>query len=104
MLISPSMLRKKRFWLGVLVSVALLGVLFYQTDREGIAQALASAQYIYLVPALALFFCGVALRAARWYFLLRSIKPIPLTQLFSVVVIGYTANDLLPARIGELVR
>ncbi len=98
------MLRRKRFWLGILVSAALVGVLFYQTDREGMTNALASAQYVYLVPALALFFCGVALRAARWHFLLRSIKPVPLTRLFTVVVIGYTANDLLPARIGELVR
>ncbi|HEY6040863.1 MAG TPA: lysylphosphatidylglycerol synthase transmembrane domain-containing protein [Anaerolineae bacterium] len=97
-------LRQKRFWLGILVSLVLVVLFFGQTDSAGMLKALASAQYIYLLPALVLFFCGVFLRAARWYFLLRTIKPVPLARLFNIVVIGYTANDLLPFRIGELVR
>jgi uncharacterized protein (TIRG00374 family) len=98
------MLRQKRFWLGILVSLVLIVVFFEQTDSAGMVSALASAQYIYLLPALALFFCGVLLRAARWHFLLRAIKPVSLMRLFNIVVIGYTANDLLPFRIGEVVR
>jgi uncharacterized protein (TIRG00374 family) len=98
------MLRQKRFWLGFLISLALLAYLFHQTDLVSIGAALSGANYVYLLPALILYFIGVGIRAVRWHFLLRSIKPVSLSVLFPVVVIGYMANDLLPARIGELVR
>jgi uncharacterized protein (TIRG00374 family) len=98
------MLKQKRFWLGLIVSLVLLAFVFYQTDPAKILDSLRQAQYGYLIPALALYFLGVWVRAVRWHFLLRSIKPIPNRALFSTVVIGYMANDILPFRAGELVR
>lgn len=98
------MLRQKRFWLGLIVSLILLVFVFYQTDPSKILDSLSKAQYGYLIPALVLYFVGVWIRAVRWHFLLRSIKPIPSGALFRTVVIGYMANDILPFRAGELVR
>lgn len=98
------MLKQKRFWLGLLISLILVIFVIYQTEPAKIWTALQRAQYIYLLPALALYFIGVGVRAARWHFLLRPIKPIPARALFPPVVIGYMANDILPARMGELVR
>jgi uncharacterized protein (TIRG00374 family) len=98
------MLRQKRFWLGLVVSLILLIYVFGQTDPAKIADSLRQAQYGYLIPALVLYFVGVGVRAVRWHFLLRSIKPISSGSLFRTVVIGYMANDILPARMGELVR
>ncbi len=98
------MFKQKRFWLGAIVSLALLAFVFYQIDPAQLLNALQRAQYGYLLPALALYFVSVGVRAVRWHFLLRSIKPLPMGMLFRTVVIGYMANDLLPARIGELVR
>ncbi|MBI5029461.1 MAG: flippase-like domain-containing protein [Chloroflexi bacterium] len=95
---------QKRFWLGLVISLVLLVFVFYQTDPGKIVQSLQQAQYFYLIPGLALYFVGVAIRAVRWHFLLRSIKPIPNGNLFRTVVIGYMANDILPARMGEIVR
>lgn len=66
--------------------------------------SLDHATYWFLVPALIAYFLGVWLRAIRWHFLLRPVKSITSTRLFPVVVIGYMANDVLPARLGELVR
>jgi len=97
-------MKQKRVWLGVLLSLILLGYIFYQTDPGKIWSSLQQAQYIFLIPALALYFFGVGIRAARWHFLLRDLKPIPIRSLFRTVVIGYAANDLLPARMGEIVR
>jgi hypothetical protein len=99
-----NMFKQKRFWLGLIISLALLVLVFYQTDPGKILQSLQQAQYIYLIPGLALYFAGVGVRAVRWHFLLRSIKPIPNGHLFRTVVIGYMANDILPARMGEIVR
>src|SRR5512141_2871533 len=98
------MFKQKGFWLGLIISVGLLAFVFYQTDPGKIMNALRQAQYVYLLPALGLYFIGVGIRAVRWHFLLRSIKPIPTGSLFRAVVIGYAANDILPARMGELVR
>lgn len=98
------MLKQKRVWLGALISLVLLVFVFYQTDPAKIVSSLRQANYIFLVPALGLYFIGVGIRAARWHFLLRDLKPIPTASLFRTVVIGYAANDILPARMGELVR
>lgn len=98
------MLKQKRFWAGLVVSIALLAFVVYQLNPAKVIESLRQAQYGYLVPALVLYFAGVGIRAVRWHFLLRSIKPISTGSLFRTVVIGYMANDILPARMGELVR
>lgn len=98
------MLTQKRFWIGVLVSVILLAYVFSQTEPARLWDSLSRAQYGYLLPALALYFAGVGVRALRWHFLLRAIKAIPSRTLFATVVIGYMANDILPMRMGEIVR
>lgn len=97
--------KRWRLWLGLVVSVAFLFLALRQVTDFG--QALAAAQranYWYLLPALLVYFLGVWIRSVRWHFLLKPVKAVPVRRLFPVVVIGYMANDILPARIGELVR
>jgi uncharacterized protein (TIRG00374 family) len=98
------MLRNKSLWIGIIISLALLVFAFKDTNFNEIANVFRSVNYIYLIPALVLYFAGVGLRAVRWHFLLRSIKPIAYGRLLQITIIGYMANDLLPFRIGELVR
>jgi glycosyltransferase 2 family protein len=43
-------------------------------------------------------------RAVRWGWLLKGVKPIGVHSLFAATMIGFMANNLLPARLGELVR
>jgi uncharacterized protein (TIRG00374 family) len=69
-----------------------------------VGQALVGARYGLLVPALALYFAGVGVRAVRWRRLLLPVAGLPRGRLSPVVVIGYMANDVLPARLGEVVR
>ena len=66
--------------------------------------ALAHANYLYLAPSIALYFVAVYFRAVRWRYLLSPMKILQVGRLYPVVVIGYMANNLLPARLGELVR
>src|SRR5581483_5627533 len=98
------MLKSKTLWLGIIISLALLTVVFYGTDLRTIGTVLSTANYFYLIPALVLYFIGVGMRAIRWHYLLRSIKSIRLWQLFQVTVMGYMVNDLLPFRICEFAR
>ena len=93
-----------QFLLGLGVSATLLLVLVYQVNLNEVADALGDANYFYVVPAIAIYFVAVYFRAVRWRYLLTPLSVVPVSRLYPVVVIGYMANNLLPARIGELVR
>ncbi len=97
-------LRYWRLWLGLLVSMLFLYLAMRGLDLEALLQALQRASYWYVVPALASYFAGAYVRSVRWGYILNPSHPIPAGRLFPIVVIGYMANDLLPARAGELVR
>jgi len=100
----PSMLRNWRFWLGVVISVFFLALSLRGVKITEAWAALKSANYLYLIPAFVSYFIGVWLRSVRWSVLLRPVKQLSARRLFPVVVIGYMANNVLPARLGELVR
>ena len=95
----------KTFWLGAIVSAAFLAVFVWLfVDFDTIGDVLAQANYLYVVPALAFYFVAVWFRSERWKFLLRPLIGPPKKSIYSVVVIGYMANNLIPVRIGEVVR
>jgi uncharacterized protein (TIRG00374 family) len=98
----------KRRWpifvVGLLVSVGLLWYALRDLHLEEIWAALQGANYWWLLPGVAVYFISVWFRAWRWGFLLRSSKRVPANRLFPVVVIGYMGNDILPFRLGEVLR
>ena len=96
----------KRLWLGLAVTLVFLGLLIVRLwdDREETVDSLADANFVYLVPGIALYFLAVVFRTIRWRFLLSHLKAIPTSRLLPVVVVGYMANNLLPVRLGEVVR
>jgi hypothetical protein len=93
-----------RLWLGLGVSVFFLALMAYNVNLTEIATSLAEANYLYAVPAVVIYFVAVYFRAIRWRFLLSPLASIPVNRLYPVVVIGYMSNNLMPARLGELVR
>jgi uncharacterized protein (TIRG00374 family) len=94
----------RRFWLGIIVTAVFLVVLFWQLDLDELASALAGANYLYVIPAVAVYFGSLYFRSQRWSFLLRPFQLISSRRLYPVVAVGYMANNLLPVRLGELVR
>jgi glycosyltransferase 2 family protein len=151
------MAKKKRVWVGLAVSLACLWLVFRSLDPQALGAALAQANFLYVLPALAVYFLGVWLRSVRWKLLLLpalragrgpgargqglagpragtvatqqqavyaqvrqaagsrpgtashsafSTQHSALTtgRLFRVLVIGFTVNNLLPARLGEVAR
>ena len=93
-----------KFWLGLSLSALLVALFFVTVDVGHMIGALAGANYLYVVPAVALYLVGVVFRTCRWQLLLLHIKRVSNRRLFPVVVIGYMANNLLPMRLGEVVR
>ncbi|MFQ6026783.1 MAG: lysylphosphatidylglycerol synthase transmembrane domain-containing protein [Dehalococcoidia bacterium] len=98
------MIRTRRFWLGIGFSVFLLAMFLFTIDLGRMAEALANANYVFLIPGIAMYLLSMLCRALRWRVLLEHLKPISVTRLFPAVIVGYMANSLLPMRLGELVR
>ena len=98
------MISTKRFWIGLAISVLLLALFLVTVDLAGMVDSLAKADYLFLVPGIALYLVAVFFRSLRWQVMLRHLRPIKVGRLFPVVVVGYMANNLLPMRLGELVR
>lgn len=93
-----------KLWVGIAISALFLFLLFRKIDLDKLALAFREMDYRFIPPALALTFLSYFLRAVRWKFLLLPIKPTRLSNLFPSTMIGYMANNLLPARLGEFVR
>jgi uncharacterized protein (TIRG00374 family) len=94
-----------RFLLPFGISAVLLFVVVrsLQGDAGQLTAALSAADWRLILPAIALYFIGVWLRSARWGLLLpeHSVKT---SVLFRALVVGFTVNNLLPLRMGEVAR
>jgi len=98
------LLKSRRFWLGVAVSATFLALFFYRVDFVVMGQVLLEANYIFLLPALAVYFIGVWFRAVRWHYLLHPVGNFASHRLFRLIVIGFTVNNIIPGRLGILLR
>lgn len=97
---------KKRglFWLGIGISAFFLYLVFRSIDGTKLLAALRSMDLRFLLPAVAATLFSYYARAYRWKLLLLEDKKTSMGNLFAATSIGYMANNLLPARVGELVR
>ncbi len=95
---------KWKFWLGLLISVAFLYIAFHNVDLSLLYLSIQSTNILFFIPIVALTFFFYFIRALRWFHLLEPIKKIGLFSLFSSTVIGFAANCVFPARLGEFIR
>jgi uncharacterized protein (TIRG00374 family) len=98
------LLRSVRFWASVAISAVFIALFLRATHPRELAEALSKANYIWLIPATAVLFVAIAARCIRWSVLMRPLAPLSPARLFPYAIIGYMANNLLPARAGEVVR
>ena len=95
----------KAFWLGAIGSAVFLAVFVVVfVDFDTIGDVLSGANYTFVAPSLFFYFLAVGFRTGRWKFLLRPLIGKPERSIYTVVVVGYMANNLIPLRIGEVVR
>jgi uncharacterized protein (TIRG00374 family) len=97
-------MKKWQFWIGVLISIVFIWLALRGLRLEEFWDAVHQANYIWLVPGIAVYFVGVWVRAWRWHYLLGPIKKIPTTTMFPITTIGYMGNNVYPARAGEVLR
>lgn len=89
---------------GAVVSGVCLFLALHNVDLGQVRQVLQSASYLPLALALCLCAFNNVVRAVRWGVLFGYPLPARLRFLFTSMMIGSLANNLLPARAGELIR
>lgn len=95
---------KKKFIIGVAISLVFLYLAFRKVDFPELWSALKGANYWYILPNVVLVIASMWMRAYRWKFMVNPLKRVRMGSLFSSVMIGFMANNVLPARLGEFVR
>lgn len=96
---------RKRVWVGAFSSVGFLSLAVRRTDWHDTLDCIQSAS-IGLLAAGALAFLGtMVLFAVRWQVILAgSRKHVTVKDTFALIMVGYLANNLLPLRMGDLIR
>lgn len=90
--------------LGIAISVIAAWVLLRSVDVGAALAVLGAADLRWVAFMILTVFIDVAARAGRWRALLAPIAPVPYRRVLGYTYIGYLANNVLPARLGELVR
>lgn len=97
-------LRRPLFWIGLLVSLGALWLAFRGLHWGEVGSALRDANYPLLLAAAVLMFLSLYLRALRWAVLFHPHAHLRVGALMGAMNVGYAVSNLLPLRVGELVR
>jgi len=90
--------------IGAAISIVALFLVLRGVDVGRTADVLGRANPGWIVLGAVFLSMDLALRALRWQRLLRPIASVRYRSMLGYLLVGYLANNVLPARLGELVR
>ena len=90
--------------LGTAISAVAIALVLGSVDLGRTLIVLGSASPAWVLAAAGLIGVDVVIRGLRWQRLLVPVRRVALGPVTAYLLIGYLANNLLPARLGELVR
>jgi uncharacterized protein (TIRG00374 family) len=96
--------RLLRAAIGIFVSAVALMLVVRQVDLAEAAAVLRTADPAWLGLMVAFLVVDLVVRGLRWQRLLMPIRRLAYARTMDYLLVGYVANDVLPARLGELVR
>src|SRR5574337_1114991 len=92
------------FIVSIIASIVCTWLFIRNIDWSLLKNALLDANYWFIIPTLILTLLVYVIRAIRWRGLLSHIKSVSVINLLSITCIGFMANNILPARVGEVLR
>ena len=89
---------------GIVISIGGIYWAFWDFKFHEFTNSILEVNYLYLLFATLFLWASVWLRALRWRWLFR-INTLPSTaSLYRAELMGYFGNNVLPLRLGELMR
>lgn len=98
------MMKKIQILVSLMISAVCLYFAFRNIDWGETWVAIREANYLYIGLTVLVTLGSVWLRAFRWKFMLDPVRQVPVPGLYRATMIGFMANNVLPARLGEFVR
>lgn len=92
-----------RFIFGISLSVICIYYLYHSIEKDEVLDKFRNADISYLGYALFCTFLSYGLRTFRWKYFFSG-DQFTLPVLYRSLILGFFMNNVLPARIGELVR
>ena len=89
---------------GIIISIVGLYWAFRDFQFDEFTNSLNKVNYFYLVLVTLFLWSSVWLRALRWRYLYRRDLSPSTVSLYRAELIGYFGNNVLPLRLGELLR
>ncbi|CAN5543690.1 lysylphosphatidylglycerol synthase transmembrane domain-containing protein [soil metagenome] len=93
-----------RIVLGIALSLLFLAITVAGIDLPLVGSFMLAASPLWLAAAVAFVAADVGVRAFRWRTLLGGIASVRYRLALAFLCIGYFANALLPARLGDVAR
>jgi len=89
---------------GIIISAVALYFAFKNVPLAELFNYLASINYLWILPAVAITFLSFMLRAWRWRIILEAERKISIWRAYHPMMIGFMINCVLPGRLGEVAR
>ncbi len=86
------------------IAAGFAGYALWDVDLPALGAILAGADYLLVAPFAFLLLAFYVLKAIRWAYLLRSVAALRARDVASPMMIGFAGNNLLPIRLGEVLR
>ncbi|MDR3256440.1 MAG: flippase-like domain-containing protein [Endomicrobium sp.] len=98
---------KKHFvkiFLGVLFSTILIYLTLRQIDFRNSLDFIKNTNYFILLAGILIYAFTYILRSIRYYFIILPVKKTRIMENFPYTMLGFFANNIIPLRLGELIR
>ncbi len=96
--------RRWKILLGFAVSLVFIALALHNVDFHKLLAVFRRLHYGWLLGATAFILLSYLIRSLIWRDLLSAYRPTRPWNLFRIITIGYFANNILPLKIGELIR
>ncbi|MDH5511536.1 MAG: flippase-like domain-containing protein [Nitrospinota bacterium] len=96
--------KRYTIWAGWVISLLFVALAIWKMDFGKVWESMKMVEFIWIIPAVVLNFLIICVRSIRWRIFIEPVKMISFLSTLSAMAIGFMANMVLPARMGEVVR
>lgn len=102
--VSNSLRSRLFFWVKILLTLSVLILLVVTIHPQEIIHAFTRSRFPLVLVSLGLVIPNLILRALKWGYLLRQVKPSSVREILNTLLVGFTFALVTPGQLGEFGR